>query len=279
MTVGPTQKAVAIIGAFDDLRSRHVRLLQEAAKLGRVTVLLWSDDAIRTYAKSDPKLPLAERLYFLQAVRFVSQVIPLTQPISPHSLPAIHNFRPSAWVDEEASASDARRKFCQDHGLEYHVVPAEQLGGFPEPPSDSDSALEGRKKVIVTGCYDWLHSGHVRFFEEVSRYGDLYVIVGHDANIRLLKGASHPLLAQEERRYMAGSIRCVTRALVSSGEGWLDADPEIRKLKPDIYAVNEDGDRGGKREYCAKMGIEYLVLKRIPAPGLPPRSSTTLRGF
>ena len=40
-----------------------------------------------------------------------------------------------------------------------------------------------------------------------------------------------------------------------------------------------DGDRGGKREYCAQHGIEYLVLQRRPAPGLPGRSSTVLRGF
>jgi hypothetical protein len=71
----------------------------------------------------------------------------------------------------------------------------------------------------------------------------------------------------------------VKAALISSGDGWLDADPEIRNLKPDIYAVNEDGDRGGKREYCQKLGIKYLVLKRTPVPGLPQRSGTVLRGF
>ena len=133
--------------------------------------------------------------------------------------------------------------------------------------------------MVVTGCYDWLHSGHVCFFEEVSRYGELYVIVGHDANIRLLKGEGHPLLPQEERRYMVGSIKYVKDALISSGDGWLDADPEIRKLNPEVYAVNEDGDVGGKRDYCAALGIEYLVLKRTPAPGLPKRTSTDLRGF
>lgn len=44
-------------------------------------------------------------------------------------------------------------------------------------------------------------------------------------------------------------------------------------------AVNEDGDKGGKREFCQKLGIEYLVLKRSPAPGLPARSSTELRAL
>jgi cytidyltransferase-like protein len=153
----------------------------------------------------------------------------------------------------------------------------DKLIGFPEPPPTL--SMPGRKKIVATGCYDWFHSGHVRFFEEASAYGDLYIIVGHDQNIRLLKGEGHPLVPEEERRYTVGSIKYVKQALISSGDGWLDADPEIRHLKPDIYIVNEDGDKGGKREYCQKLGIEYLVLKRAPAPGLPKRSSTDLRGF
>ena len=32
------------------------------------------------------------------------------------------------------------------------------------------------KKVFVSGCYDLLHSGHVEFFQQASRYGDLYVV-------------------------------------------------------------------------------------------------------
>jgi cytidyltransferase-like protein len=241
-----------------------------------LTVLLWPDDALQSFTGSPSKFPLVERLYFLSAVRFVGRVIPLPTPVRPDVLPVLNDVRPEVWVDGECRANAARAAFCREQGLEYRVLVAEQLKGFPEPLSAL--SRPGRKKVVVTGCYDWLHSGHVRFFEEVSAYGDLYVIIGHDANIRLLKGAGHPLLPQEERRYLASSIRFVHQALISSGEGWLDADPEIQRLKPDIYAVNEDGDKGGKREYCQKNGLEYLVLKRIPAPGLPPRSSTNLRG-
>ncbi len=36
------------------------------------------------------------------------------------------------------------------------------------------------KKVFVSGCYDLLHSGHVEFFQQASRYGDLYVGIGSD---------------------------------------------------------------------------------------------------
>lgn len=245
--------------------------------MGELTVLLMSDDTLQALSGRPPKFPMAERFYFLKAIRYVNRVVPVWGVLDPSALPEIPGLRPQAWIDRECGLNEARQKFCADHELDYHVLSKEQLMDFPEPSGPPPNP--GRPKVVVTGCYDWFHSGHVRFFEEASAHGDLYVIVGHDANIRLLKGEGHPMLSQEERRYMTGSIRYVTRAMISSGEGWLDADPEIQKLKPDLYVVNEDGDKGGKREYCAQKGIQYLVLKRKPAPGLPQRSSTVLRGF
>ncbi|HZR21291.1 MAG TPA: adenylyltransferase/cytidyltransferase family protein [Verrucomicrobiae bacterium] len=270
-------KPVVVTGAFDDLRSRDVRLFQEAARLGPVIVLLFPDELIRAQTETSPKFPWAERIYLLKSLRFVTDVMPFGSTSGIDALPDIRGLSPAGWIDAENSSNPRRRLFCQQNGLEYRVFTNGHLAGFPQLPFPAGGLR--RKKVIVTGCYDWLHSGHVRFFEEVSTHGDLYVVVGHDANIRLLKGQGHPLQSQDERRYMVGAVRYVTQALVSSGNGWLDAEPEIQRIKPDIYAVNEDGDRGGKREYCAKAGLEYLVLKRVPAPGLPARSSTDLRGF
>ena len=37
-----------------------------------------------------------------------------------------------------------------------------------------------KKKVFVSGCFDMLHSGHVRFLEEAAGLGDVYVAVGND---------------------------------------------------------------------------------------------------
>jgi cytidyltransferase-like protein len=290
MSANSIPKQVVVMGAFDDLRSRQIRFLEEAARFGEVTVLLWTDDVVRQMEGRGPRFPEAERAYVLRAIRFVRQVIAgrKSEGRSPRaeldvgvlvSTAREAGIEPDLLVVNEGQDSVASRDGCEARGIGYRVLRQEDLREFPMHAPDPTATTTGRKRVVVTGCYDWVHSGHVRFFEEVSTYGDLYVIVGHDANIRLLKGAGHPLFPQEERRYVAGSIRYVTQALVTSGEGWLDADPEIRRLKPDVYAVNEDGDKGGKREYCAEMGIHYLVLKRTPAPGLPRRTSTDLRGF
>ncbi len=290
MTPTSRPRQVVVAGAFDDLRAKQIRFLEEAAKLGDVTALIWTDELLQREQGTRPKFPQAERAYFLQAIRFVRRVV-LVEKVEgrmqnaefEESLVAAAaekaGIEPDLVVVNEAQGSDAIRAACRAQGIDYRALREEDLRELPVHSPEQAGSAGGRKKVLVTGCYDWVHSGHVRFFEEVSAYGDLYVVLGHDANIRLLKGPGHPLFPQAERRYVVGSIRHVKQALIATGDGWVDADPEVRRLKPDIYAVNEDGDRGGKREYCAKLGIEYLVLKRTPAPGLPPRTSTNLRGF
>lgn len=133
------------------------------------------------------------------------------------------------------------------------------------------------KRVLVSGCYDLLHSGHVAFFREAASYGDLYVGIGSDATIRELKGRE-TVNSEAERLFMVRSIRYVTDAFVNAGSGLLDFEPELRRLRPDLLIVNEDGNSPAKAALCAELGVEYKVLRRVPEPGLAPRSTTALRG-
>ncbi len=272
-------KQVVVSGSFDNLGSPGVRFLEEAARLGQVNVLLWSDETCQAHTGQPPKFPQAERAYLVQAIRYVSSVTIVQSTGDIHSLPHKLGFTPDIWVVSEADDHPRKKAFCQARSLEYQVIESERLQGFPAVPLQAEKQALPPRKVVVTGCYDWLHSGHVRFFEEVSGLGDLYVVVGSDPNVRLLKGEGHPLFPQDERRYMVQAIRYVCQALVSSGQGWMDAEPEIALIKPDMYAVNEDGDKPEKRQFCAEHGIEYVVLKRTPKAGLPRRQSTDLRGF
>ena len=269
---------VLVSGSFDNIRSREVRFLEEAARFGPVHVCLWSDQVVKRLTGADPRFPHQERKYFLEAVRFVQKVWTVDELSDMDALPQIPGLTPGLWIVPENDDSPARRRFCVSYDLQYLTLSASTLQGFPNPDFD-DRSTSSNKKVLVTGCYDWFHSGHVRFFEETSTLGELYVVVGHDENVRLLKGKGHPLISQDERRYMVGAIRFVKAALISTGSGWMDAEPEIEAIRPDLYVVNEDGDKPQKREFCEKHGLEYVVLKRVPAAGLPRRESTRLRGF
>lgn len=264
---------VLVAGSFDDPRSADVRFLHEASRLGPVEVLLLSDAAVERRTGDPPSFPETERRYLVEALRFVERVTLVEDPAELAAGPGL-------WVVREDADAPELRSLCESVDLRCVVIRDPALSGYPDPIGQvlADGA-PSRKKAIVTGCYDWLHSGHVRFLEEVSGLGDLFVTVGSDRNVRFLKGAGHPLYSEEERRYMVASIRFVRQAMVATGSGWLDAEPEIERLRPDIYAVNEDGDRPEKREFCERRGIEYRVLKRLPREGLPVRRSTEFRGF
>ena len=131
-------------------------------------------------------------------------------------------------------------------------------------------------KVFVSGCFDVLHSGHIRFFEEASQYGDLYVSVGSDKTIEELKNRK-TLYNEDERLYMVSSIKFVHQAFVAKGSGKLDFAEEIKTIKPDIFFVNSDGDSSEKRDFIEGLGIRYVVSNRIPKDLLPIRSTTAIR--
>jgi cytidyltransferase-like protein len=132
------------------------------------------------------------------------------------------------------------------------------------------------KKVFVSGCYDLLHGGHIAFLKTASFYGDLFVSIGRDENLLLLKG-KRPVFSEEERLYIVKSIRYVHDAFLATGNGMLDFEPDLKRIKPDIFIVNHDGHTPDKEDLCKKLGIEYILLERIPEPGLPARSSSATK--
>lgn len=132
------------------------------------------------------------------------------------------------------------------------------------------------RKVFVSGCFDLLHSGHIEFLQQAAAFGDLYVAIGSDRTIFELKG--RPALTTEaERLFMVRSLGCVTDAMIARGSGMLDFVDELRRVQPDVFVVNEDGNTPAKQRLCASMGIEYVVLRREPHADLPVRSTTALR--
>jgi len=137
-----------------------------------------------------------------------------------------------------------------------------------------------RPKVLVSGCFDLLHNGHVEFFKEASTHGDLYVRCGKAANIKKLKNHD-TMYSDEERVYMIGAIGCVHDAGVSAGWGMFDYLEDAKLIKPDIYFVNEDASQLDERmDKFASIGLspKIVVAERKPSEGLAGRSSTDMKG-
>jgi len=132
------------------------------------------------------------------------------------------------------------------------------------------------KRVFVSGTFDMLHSGHVTFFKEAAKHGELYVGMGSDYSIKKYKG-KEPVCGEDERLFMVKAIRYVTEAWINSGEGPLDFIEDLEHTVPDIYICNLEQASEEREFICKELGIEYIILKRTPEPGLPARSTTDYR--
>jgi cytidyltransferase-like protein len=133
-----------------------------------------------------------------------------------------------------------------------------------------------KKKVLVSGCFDLLHSGHVAFIRSAAAYGDVYVCLGSDQTVFELKNR-YPVNNEQERKFMLEALADVYQVRISSGSGYLDFLPELEEIEPAIFVVNEDGVSEDKKQLCAQKNIELIVLPRQPHAGLPARSTTDLR--
>ena len=131
-------------------------------------------------------------------------------------------------------------------------------------------------RVVISGCFDLLHSGHVAFLKEASEIGQLYVCIGSDATVLELKGRS-PVTDERERAYMMRAVGCVHEVRVSRGSGLLDFLPELDDIKPDVFFVNSDGHTEDKKKAVEARGVKYMVSERRPHQGLTERSTTSLR--
>ncbi len=142
--------------------------------------------------------------------------------------------------------------------------------------SDAKSG-SGRPKVLVSGCFDLIHSGHIEFFNEAAQHGDLYVRLGTCENIRKLKN-HETTYSDEERVFFVKNIGCVADAALSKGEGVFDWEVDMKEIKPDIYFVNEDASRLEERVgICKRLGVKMVVQPRKPKEGLKVRSSTSMK--
>lgn len=132
-------------------------------------------------------------------------------------------------------------------------------------------------KVFVSGCFDVLHSGHIAFLEEAATYGDVYVSIGSDETVRLLKNRN-TMYTEQERKYMLEAIRFVKKVYIGPDTGKiLDFAPLLDEVKPDIFFVNGDGTSDEKKAFVESKGIRYVTSSRIPHGNLPQRSTTSIR--
>lgn len=119
--------------------------------------------------------------------------------------------------------------------------------------------------VLCHGVFDLLHIGHIRYFEQAKRAGDILVItLTPDRYVD--KGPQRPAFDEHLRAEGLASLQVVDYVAVNR---WKTAEETLRLLRPDIYAKGAEF-KDGADDRVGKIGPEMArSMKREGAWSLP----------
>lgn len=122
--------------------------------------------------------------------------------------------------------------------------------------------------VLVGGCFDLVHLGHLTFLEKSASAGDiLIVLLESDKNIKKIKGDSRPINSQINRAKFLTHLTSVD-FVVLLPEMKTDQDylKLINQIKPNIIAVTQNDPKLNLKSAEAKsINAQLLtVTKNIP---------------
>ncbi len=119
----------------------------------------------------------------------------------------------------------------------------------------------GETVVFTNGCFDLLHMGHVRYLQQARELGScLIVAINSDDSVRRLKGPDRPIIGQDERAEMLGSLECVDYVTVFDEETPLEL---LELLKPDLLAKGGTTPKIVGRELVEGYGGRVVKLERV----------------
>ncbi len=123
---------------------------------------------------------------------------------------------------------------------------------------------KNKKVVMVSGGFDPIHIGHVRYMQEAKKLGDKLVVVINNDNWFKVKG-KNIFMHDKERKEIIKALSCVDKVFISlhsKNTKDISVCNEIKKIKPDIFANGGDrkpnGDPVPEVEVCEEMGIKLV---------------------
>lgn len=118
----------------------------------------------------------------------------------------------------------------------------------------------GEWVVLVGGCFDILHIGHVRFLKKAKSLGDVLIVaLESDEKTKLLKGEGRPINSQEVRAEILASLEVVDYVL-KLGNALTDRDylELTKKISPKILAVTQENEK--IKKIAEDLGIQYVKV-------------------
>lgn len=132
-----------------------------------------------------------------------------------------------------------------------------------------------KRLILLGGCFDLLHIGHITFLEEAKKYGDyLVVLLESDETIAKEKGPYRPINSQEDRAKILAALSSVDVVIKLNPQmNDKDYDNLVFMIKPAIIATTKgDSNRYHKERQANQIGAEVIDV----TPHISDKSTTKL---
>ena len=115
----------------------------------------------------------------------------------------------------------------------------------------------GKSVVFTNGCFDLLHTGHVKYLETAKSFGDVLIIgLNSDRSVTALKGEGRPINVQMDRAYILAALEVVDYVVI------FDEDTPyklIKAIKP--HTLVKGGDYEGKEVIGQDIADELKLVE------------------
>ncbi len=131
------------------------------------------------------------------------------------------------------------------------IVPFKDLEKFT-------SIFKNKKTVLVGGCFDLIHYGHLKFLEAAKKEGEFLIVALESDEFIKKNKRKLPVHQQSERAEILSNLKMVDLIVLlpffQSNKNYFDL---VKKISPSIIAVTEgDKQLENKKKQASKVGAE-----------------------
>jgi D-beta-D-heptose 7-phosphate kinase / D-beta-D-heptose 1-phosphate adenosyltransferase len=101
-----------------------------------------------------------------------------------------------------------------------------------------DLKKRGLKIIFTNGCFDIIHSGHIKYLEAAKSFGDILIVgINSDQSVSSIKGKSRPINSEKDRSLVLAALESVDYVVIFNDDTPYNL---IRSIMPEILVKGGD---------------------------------------